>query len=90
MEADFASFTNQLTALVVDQGTAAQNQKAIVRQKGVFQSFIFLILNLVRDTDFDKLPSYSLSKWEECKKLEISYFELKEFERTLGQQMVEG
>lgn len=48
------------------------------------------MLNLVRDTDFDKLPSYSLSKWEECKKLEISYFELKEFEKTLGQQMVEG
>lgn len=48
------------------------------------------MLNLVRDAEFENLPSYSLAKWEECKKLDISYFELKELEKSIGKQSVEG
>ena len=48
------------------------------------------MLNLVRDSEFENLPSYSLAKWEECKKLDISYFELKELEKSIGKQSVEG
>ena len=54
------------------------------RTSGLYQSLIFVFLNLVRDSNFDQLPSYTLAKWEECKKLDISYYELKEFERSLG------
>ena len=64
--------------------------KDTIKLNGIYQSFIFLVLNLVRDTDFEKLPSYSLAKWEECKKKDISYFELKELEKSLGKQGVEG
>lgn len=72
------------------EGTNTTQQRSGPRQNGVYQSFIFVLLNLVRDTDFEKLPSYSISKWEECKKLDISYFELKELEKSLGKQTVES
>ena len=48
------------------------------------------MLNLLRDTNFDQIPSNSLAKWEECKKMDISYYELKELEKSLGKQSVEG
>jgi len=62
----------------------------IAKRSGIYQSFIFLVLNLVRDVNYDKIPSCSLAKWEECKKLDISYFELKEVEKSLGKMSVEG
>ena len=43
-----------------------------------------MLLNLVRDTNFEQLPSQSLANWEECRKLDVSYYELKEFERAMG------
>ena len=88
LEADFASFTNQITSLVISKSEGIQENT--IKLNGIYQSFIFFVLNLVRDTEFEKLPSYSLAKWEECKKLDISYFELKELEKSLGKQSVEG
>ena len=88
LEADFASFTNQITSLVISKSEGVQENT--IKLNGIYQSFIFFVLNLVRDTEFEKLPSYSLAKWEECKKLDISYFELKELEKSLGKQSVEG
>ena len=82
LEADFASFTNQITTLVISKSEGVQENT--IKLNGIYQSFIFFVLNLVRDTEFEKLPSYSLAKWEECKKLDISYFELKELEKSLG------
>ena len=55
----------------------------LTKKTGPFQSFIFLLLNLVRDRNYDQLPSYSLANWEECRKLDVSYYELKEFERAI-------
>jgi len=52
-QADFASFMNQLTALVVKEEEQKREIVQTGRRVGVFQSFIFLILNLVRDSRFD-------------------------------------
>ena len=80
-QADFASFINKLIGLVVKDDVGQRQDR---RTSGLYQSLIFVFLNLVRDSNFDQLPSYTLAKWEECKKLDISYYELKEFERSLG------
>ena len=49
-----------------------------------------MALNLVRDVQFDTLPSYSIAGFEESRKMDISYFELKELEKTLGKHSVDG
>ena len=76
--------------MIVDEIHSSEWRRSPANLNGIYQSFIFLLLNLVRDTNFENLPSYSLAKWEECKKLDISYFELKELEKSLGKQSVEG
>lgn len=48
-------------------------------------SLIFTILNLVRDYEFDLIPSFTYSKAEELKDFDISYYELKELKTTLAQ-----
>ena len=49
-----------------------------------------MILNLVRDVQFDTLPSYSIANYEESRKMDISYFELKELQKTMGKHAVDG
>ena len=49
-----------------------------------------MVLNLVRDVQFDTLPSYSIASYEESRKMDISYFELKELQKTLGKHAVDG
>ena len=54
-----------------------------------FQSFVFIILNLVRDKFFDKIPSFSLKAAEKSKEMDISYYELKELERSISRGNVD-
>jgi hypothetical protein len=39
---------------------------------------IFMLLNLVRDHDYDSIPSYSYAKNQESKDADLSYYEIKE------------
>lgn len=43
-----------------------------------------MILNLVRDFDYDLIPSSTYSKKEELRDLDMSYYELKELKNTLS------
>lgn len=54
-----------------------------------YQSLIFAVLNLVRSSDFDKLPSSSLAEHDKSKQMDISYFELKELQKTIGRRTAE-
>ena len=47
-----ASFTNQVTSLITFDENKA-DAFDVVKLNGNYQSFIFLVLNLVRDTDFE-------------------------------------
>ena len=47
-------------------------------------------MNLIRDSTFDTLPSFSIAGDEESKKMDISYFELKELQKTLGKHTIDG
>ena len=49
-----------------------------------------MCLNLIRDSTFDTLPSFSIAGYEESKKMDISYFELKELQKTLGKHTIDG
>ena len=46
--------------------------------QSAFQSLVFMILNLTRDSQFDKLASHSVADHDKSKQMDISYFELKE------------
>ena len=43
-----------------------------------YQSLVFMMLNLVRDKNFGKLPSNTLGEHEKSDQMDISYYELKE------------
>ena len=49
-----------------------------------------MTLNLVRDSTFDSLPSFSIAGYEQSQKMDISYFELKELQKTLGKHTIDG
>lgn len=68
---------------------AHQGQKNDTKSS-LWQSFIFMCLQMVRDENFDKIPSFSVAGFEESKKMDISYYELKELQRTLGKHTTEG
>ena len=43
----------------------------------------------MRDTHFDKIPSFSLKAAEKSKEMDISYYELKELERSISRGNVD-
>jgi hypothetical protein len=58
-------------------------------KKPQYPSLVFAFLNLARDANFEKLPSFSLAEHDKSKDMDISYYELKELQRTIGKQTAE-
>jgi hypothetical protein len=48
------------------------------KKHSIKSSLVFMILNIVRDCNFDMIPSYTYSKKELLKQADLSYYELKE------------
>ena len=49
-----------------------------------------MILNLTRDSQFDKIPSNSIADHDKSKQMDISYFELKELQKSIGKQTIDA
>jgi hypothetical protein len=48
-----------------------------------------MMLNLVRDKNFDRLSSNTLGEHEKSQQMDISYYELKELQKMVGRQMAD-
>ena len=57
----------------------------IDKRYSIKSSLVFMILNLVREQDYDLIPSFTYSKSEALKDIDMSYYELRELKRTLSQ-----
>ena len=55
-----------------------------------YAPIVFTMLNLVRDKDYNLLPSFSYKESEEATKMELSFYELKELKKTMTQQGLDG
>ncbi|CDW80778.1 e3 ubiquitin-protein ligase chip [Stylonychia lemnae] len=52
--------------------------------KSMKSQFIFILLNLIRSQDYDLIPSFTYSKKEKLREMDMSYYELKELRKTLS------
>eukprot|EP00347_Sterkiella_histriomuscorum_P004796 403359065 len=48
-------------------------------------SIVFMLLNLLRSQDYDLIPSFTYTKSEKLKDMDMSYYQLKELKQTLKQ-----
>jgi len=55
-----------------------------------YAPIVFTILNLVRDSNYNLLPSFTYKESEEATKMELSFYELKELKKTMTQQGLDG
>jgi hypothetical protein len=49
-----------------------------------------MLLNLLRDEDYHKLPSFSYEEAKEAKDKDVTFYELKELKKELTEQGVGG
>lgn len=68
-----ANFKSQLIAKIGIIDVLLQGANSLQ-----YQSLVFMMLNLVRDKNFGKLPSNTLAEHEKSDQMDISYYELKE------------
>lgn len=48
-------------------------------------SYFFTILNMVRDEDYDLIPSYTIGKKDQLSDANTGYYEMKELQKLLSQ-----